>query len=101
MRGYFYKTLEIIARVISVMTVFGFMCVGLSVCYEVLKKFAALFSLLLITTVGNGCTPEPCPKPEPKLFTTCVNGVSMWQNINGDKGIMIKLGDGFKPMACK
>jgi len=57
--------------------------------------------ILAITHIGNGCAKqEPCRKHGPKLFTTCVNGVQLWQTISGERGLMIRI-DGFKPMACK
>jgi len=64
--------------------------------------FRKLLLILAITQVNNGCNqePKPCRKHGPKLFTTCVNGVQMWQTISGERGLMVRI-DGFKPMACK
>ena len=44
---------------------------------------------------------KECPKPQPpRLIDLCVNGLRLWQDMSGKRGIMVEL-DGFKPVRCK
>jgi hypothetical protein len=55
--------------------------------------------LMLILTACS--TKKDCPKPPPpRLIDLCVNGLRLWQDMSGKRGIMVEL-DGFKPVRCK
>jgi hypothetical protein len=59
-----------------------------------MKKIIVLCLLL------GACSKE-CPKPQPpRLIDVCVNGIRLWQDMNGKRGLMVEL-DGFKPVRCK
>jgi hypothetical protein len=60
-----------------------------------MKKIVVLCLLL-----GACSKSKECPKPQPpRLIDVCVNGLRLWQDMTGKRGIMVEL-DGFKPVRC-